>query len=116
MPKGEIEVPKDVREFMPEWAKGTVLGYRNGARRQYRYGTLHIREYDDKFLVHADRADPRSDPVGHLIKDAPEIPAGAACALAGLAATRKLSWPLRLAAFAASAYLGYVAVKKLKGE
>ncbi len=76
MSRDEIEVPREVREFMPEWIEETYLGEWHGARKQYRYGRLHIREYDDKFLVHIDKADPRSDPLGHLIYDAPEILAG----------------------------------------
>ena len=76
----EIAIPKEIREFMPDGAHETVLGQRNGARKQYRYGNLHIREYDDKFLVHTDKVDPRRDPVGHLIVDAPEVLAGLVCA------------------------------------
>lgn len=69
----EIEIPKEVRYFMPEEAAETILGQKNGAKKQYRYGNLHIREYDDKYLVHMDKADPRQDPIGHLVHDAPEI-------------------------------------------
>jgi hypothetical protein len=54
------------------------LGQKNGATKQYRYGNLHIREYDDKYLVHMDKVDPRQDPLGHLIHDAPEILIGIA--------------------------------------
>ena len=78
----EIVVPKDVREFMPAWAEPTALGDPRGAARQYRYGNLHIREYAGHYAVHADRADPRRDPVGHLIHDAPEVLAGLAAGLA----------------------------------
>ena len=59
MPGDEIEVPKELREFMLEEAEETFLGQKNGAKKQYRYGNLHIREYDDKFLVHTDKIDPR---------------------------------------------------------
>mgnify|MGYP006989142310 FL=1 len=69
----EIEVPKELREFMLEKAEETLLGKKNGAYKQYRYGNLHIREYDDKFLVHTDKIDPRTDPIGHLVHDAPEV-------------------------------------------
>ena len=80
----EIRVPREVREFMPGWTEETILGERHGARRQYRYGRLHIREYDDEFLVHTDREDPRQNPLGHIVRDAPEILAGlAGAALAG---------------------------------
>ena len=54
----EIKVPKEVRPFMLEEAEQTRLGQKNGAIRQYRYGNLHIREYEDKYLVHTDKVDP----------------------------------------------------------
>ena len=74
----EIEIPKEVRHFMLKDVNETVLGQKNGAKKQYRYGNLHIREYDDKYLVHMDKVDPRQDPIGHLIHDAPEILIGVA--------------------------------------
>ncbi len=83
MPGDEIEVPKELREFMLEGAEETFLGQKNGAQKQYRYGNLHIREYNEKFLVHTDRIDPRKDPIGHLVHDAPEILIGLACAIFG---------------------------------
>ena len=73
MPFDEIEIPKELREFMIDGAEETVFGQKNGALKQYRYGNLHIREYDDKFLVHTDKIDPRKDPIGHLVYDAPEV-------------------------------------------
>lgn len=73
MSEKEIEMPKEIRQFMLEGAEETALGFRNGATKQYRYKRLHIREYDDKFLVHVDKFDPRSDPINHLIYDAPEV-------------------------------------------
>lgn len=83
MPSREIRVPKELRQFMPDGAEETVLGAKNGAKRQYRYGNLHIREYEDSYLVHTDRVDPRKDPLGHLIHDAPEILIGLGCAVLG---------------------------------
>ena len=83
MPGDEIEVPKELREFMLEGAEETALGQKNGAKKQYRYGNLHIREYDDKFLVHTDKVDPRKDPIGHLFYDAPEVLIGLACTAIG---------------------------------
>ncbi len=77
----EIEVPKFVRPIMLDAAKETSLGQRKGARKQYRYGNLHIREYDDKYVVHMDKVDPRKDPLGHLLKDAPETLFGIASAI-----------------------------------
>jgi hypothetical protein len=74
----EIEIPKEIRHFMLDEAEETMLGQKNGAKKQYRYGNLHIREYDDRYLVHMDKVDPRQDPIGHLIHDAPEILIGIA--------------------------------------
>ncbi len=124
----EIEIPKEVRHFMPEAAEETVLGQKNGATKQYRYGNLHIREYDDKYLVHMDKVDPRQDPIGHLVRDAPEILIGVA---SGIIAGKKVASsiyklqkniPLSkstsiLAGLVASAIAGYASyslVKKLK--
>ncbi len=79
----EIEVPKQLRQFMLENAQETTLGQKNGAKKQFRYGNLHIREYDDKYLVHMDKVDPRKDPLGHLIFDAQEVLVGLAGAAVG---------------------------------
>jgi len=119
----EIEVPKELREFMLEEAEETILGQKNGAEKQYRYGNLHIREYDDKFLVHNDRIDPRKDPIGHLVYDAPEILIGLACAIFGSSQiakrimnkdSKKLSVTSGLISSIISGYLGYLTTKKIK--
>jgi hypothetical protein len=77
----EIEVPKSVRPIMLDAAEETMLGDPEGARRQYRYGNLHIREYDDKYVVHVDKFDPRKEPVKHLLFDTPEVLIGTAIGL-----------------------------------
>ena len=79
----EIEIPKELGPFMLEKAEETSLGQKNGAKKQYRYGNLHIREYDDKFLVHMDIVDPRENLLGHLVLDSPEILIGLASAAIG---------------------------------
>ena len=79
----EIEIPKQLRQFMLEGAEETKLGNKMGAKKQYRYGNLHIREYDDKYTVHMDKYDPRSDPIRHLVWDAPEVLIGLAGAIIG---------------------------------
>ena len=79
----EIEVPKQLRQFMLEGARETRLGDKKGAKKQYRYGNLHIREYDDKYTVHTDKYDPRSDPIRHLVWDAPEVLVGLVGAIIG---------------------------------
>ena len=121
---GEIRVPKEAREFVPAWAEPTMLGDPRGAARQYRHGNLHIREYADHYTVHTDRADPRRDPVGHLIHDAPEVLAGlAAGAAAGALAYlksrasgrgRRSSAAAGAAAALSAGGLAYEGAKRLK--
>jgi hypothetical protein len=77
--EGNIIVPKAVRPIVD--LKETAFGSKNGARKQYRYGNLHIREYDNHYTVHMDRVDPLKNPLGHLLVDAPEYLAGAAAAV-----------------------------------
>ena len=123
MPGDEIEVPKELREFMLEEAEETILGQKNGALKQYRYGNLHIREYDDKFLVHTDKIDPRVNPIGHLVYDAPEVLIGIACGIfTGLNTAKKISNKNSkkisianvLTSSLISGYLAYTATKKIK--
>ena len=123
MPGDEIEVPKELREFMLEQAEETILGQKNGSNKQYRYGNLHIREYDDKFLVHTDKIDPRKDPIGHLVYDAPEVLIGLACAIFGGSQiakkitnknSKKLTITSGLISSIISGYVGYLATKKIK--
>lgn len=124
MSREEIVVPKELREFMLDGAKETSLGQKNGANKQYRYGNLHIREYDDKFLVHTDKIDPRKDPLGHLLYDAPEVLVGLTCAVFGglpigkLLSNNKKSKKFTLSSGLLSSiilgYVGYAATKKIK--
>ena len=125
MPGDEIEVPKELREFMLEGAEETFLGQKNGAQKQYRYGNLHIREYDEKFLVHTDRIDPRKDPIGHLVHDAPEILIGLACAIFGGSEitkkflkkkSKKTIFVSSLFTSIISGYMGYTATKKIRNS
>jgi len=124
MPRDEIVVPKELREFMLEGAKETFLGQKNGAKKQYRYGNLHIREYDDKFLVHTDKIDPRKDPLGHLLFDSPEVVVGLAFALFGgwqigklllkNNKSKKSALSFGLLSSVITGYIGYSATKKIK--
>jgi hypothetical protein len=68
---GDIIVPKDVRPTIDY--DGTRLGNREGAKRQFRYNNLHIKEYCGHYAVHVDKVDPGKDPLGHLLIDAPEF-------------------------------------------
>ena len=72
--EGNIIVPKSVRPIIDY--KETPLGNKKGAKRQFRYGNLHIREYDDYYTIHRDKIDPRKDSLRHLLVDAPEYLAG----------------------------------------
>jgi len=123
MPRDEIEVPKELRKFMIEGAEETILGQKNGAKKQFRYGNLHIREYDDKFLVHTDKKDPRKDPLGHLVYDAPEILIGLACAIFGGSQVAKKisnnkskgsSLTYGLISSIIFGYVGYATTKRIK--
>jgi len=121
----EIEVPKHLRQFMLEGAQETKLGDKKGAKKQYRYGNLHIREYDDKYTVHMDKYAPRSDPIRHLVWDAPEVLIGLAGAIIGGSkvgsylynknkSTKQLSIFSGLIASLVTGYASYVVSKKLK--
>jgi len=70
----EISIAKDVLPSLEIYGiTETILGDRKGSTKQYRSSSgLHIREFHDKFVVHEDKADPRIDPIGHLMKDSPQ--------------------------------------------
>jgi len=124
MPRDEILVPKEIREFMLDGAEETFLGKKNGAKKQYRYGNLHIREFEDKFLVHTDKIDPRKDPLGHLVFDAPEVLVGLACAIFGGSQigksyfnknkSKKSFITSSLFSSLIAGYIGYTSTKKIK--
>ena len=124
----EIEIPIDLKRVVLMGAEETKLGDKKGALKQYRKGTIHIREYADKLTVHADKVDPRTDPLGHLIHDAQEVLIGlAGAAISGAAIGTyiykiKKNSPFRreqaiiggLATSLAAGYASYKVSKKLK--
>ena len=117
----EIEIPKELGSFILDKAEETHLGQKNGAKKQYRYGNLHIREYDDKFLVHTDKVDPRENAFGHLISDAPEVLVGLASAVIGggkvasyMKKNNKNSVVPGVIASLVFGYLGFSLTKKIK--
>ena len=124
----EIEIPIDLKRVVLMGAEETKLGDKKGALKQYRKGTIHIREYADKLTVHADKVDPRTDPLGHLIHDAQEVLIGlAGAAISGAAIGSyiykiKKNSPFRreqaiiggLATSLAAGYASYRITKKLK--
>jgi hypothetical protein len=67
-------LPKERYPMLPECFCETFLGEMfNGAGRQLRgpHGA-HVHEFDDRWIIHRDRVNASEDPLGHLIKDAPE--------------------------------------------
>ena len=117
----EIEIPKELGSFILDKAEETNLGQKNGATKQYRYGNLHIREYDDKFLVHTDKVDPRKNAIGHLVSDAPEVLIGLASAVIGggkvasyMKKNNKSSIVPGVIASLVFGYLGFSLTKKIK--
>lgn len=68
---GNILIPRSVRPIID--CEETILGSKEGAKKQYRSGNLHIREYNEFYSLHVDKVDPREDPLGHLVKDAPQV-------------------------------------------
>jgi hypothetical protein len=67
-------MPKEGFPALPECFKETVLGeYVDGAGRQFRgpHGA-HVHEFENKWVLHRDIVDADSDPLGHLVNDAPE--------------------------------------------
>ena len=117
----EIEIPKELGSFLLDKAQETNLGQKNGATKQYRYGNLHIREYDDKFLVHTDKIDPRKNALGHLFSDAPEVLVGLASAVIGggkvasyMKKNNKSSIIPGVIASLVFGYLGFSLTKKIK--
>ncbi|MDG7049936.1 MAG: hypothetical protein JRZ94_01890 [Nitrososphaerota archaeon] len=126
----EIEIPKELRPFMLEQARETKLGHKNGAIRQYRYGNLHIREYDNKYLVHMDKVNPHDDPLGHLVYDAQEVLVGVASGAVGGAKVasyiykkskktkkdKQIATAAGIISSVAIGYVGYKLAKKAKGQ
>jgi hypothetical protein len=79
-----FEISKTDLQVLPKCFEETPLGEPKGGLRQYRgpYGS-HVHEYENTWSIHRDKVDPRLNPVGHLITDAPHvILLGSLCALA----------------------------------
>ncbi len=72
----EIIIRKDAGEPILDKMQETWMGHLQGAMKQYRHGRMHIREYKDHYTMHEDTVDPRQDPVGHIVHDAPEFLGG----------------------------------------
>lgn len=70
----DFKVLKKIMRNLPKCFEETPLGEPKGEIRQYRgpYGS-HVHEYKEAWVIHRDKVDPRFDPVGHLVNDAPHI-------------------------------------------
>ena len=72
-------IPKEEATRLPPCFEETFLGeMEEGVKRQYRgpYGA-HVREFHDRWVLHRDHVNADQDPLGHLLKDAPEYLASA---------------------------------------
>jgi hypothetical protein len=78
----EIRISKEVLDDLPADFEETRVGDPRGSRRQYRSSKskIHAREYDDEYLIHVDRIDPRHQPLLHLAVDSPETIGAIFCA------------------------------------
>jgi hypothetical protein len=70
----EFKVFKNRMPTLPVCLEETPLGDLKGALRQFRgpFGS-HVHEYKGYWVFHRDKVDPRYDPVGHLVQDAPYV-------------------------------------------
>jgi len=70
----DLKISKTVVRLPTSCFEETLLGNPKGALRQFRGpGGAHVLEYEKYWVLHRDRIDPRHDPVGHLVTDAPEF-------------------------------------------
>ena len=70
----EYRVFKNRMPVLPVCFEETPLGDLKGALRQFRgpHG-VHVHEYKGYWVFHRNQIDPRYDPIGHLIQDAPHV-------------------------------------------
>jgi hypothetical protein len=71
----EVRISKRILSRLPSTfvTVPEYLGDQKDALRQYRGpNNLHVLEYPDDWSFHRDYSDPRTDPLGHLLSDAPE--------------------------------------------
>jgi hypothetical protein len=75
------EVPPEfTRSRLAARREGAVASYRDSRRRD----SVHIVEYPDRWELHVDRYNPRREPLGHVLVDAPEQTAAAVGEALGL--------------------------------
>ena len=70
----EIKLSKTNLQRLPKCFEETILGESKGALKQYRgpQGS-HVLEFEKEWVAHRDKIDPRFNPVGHLVNDAPYV-------------------------------------------
>ena len=70
----ELKILKTSVKKLPRCFEETLLGEPKGALRQFRgpQGS-HVLEYEKEWVLHRDKVDPRLDPIGHLVNDAPGV-------------------------------------------
>ncbi len=114
-------LPRESLPKLPECFRETILGEMvDGAGRQLRgpHGS-HVHEFPDRWVLHRDLVDAGKNPIGHLLRDAPEYPTSLLLgALAGLAIGRRSRNKAMLAAGLAStlALVSGKMVKLLNGD
>ncbi len=70
----EFKMSKTAMEKLPRCFQETPLGDQKGSLRQYRgIDGSHALEYKNEWVIHRDKVDPRLDPLGHLVNDAPYV-------------------------------------------
>jgi hypothetical protein len=75
------EVPESFsRSRLTARREDAVASYRDSRRRD----SVHVVEYPDRWELHIDRYNPRYEPVGHVLVDAPEQTAQAVLGSLGL--------------------------------
>src|SRR5512137_2798612 len=112
----KYRMPKDQFLMLPECFRETILGeYAEGAARQFRGPhEAHVYEFEDRWVLHRDIVDAKSDPLGHLVNDAPEYLASMLVGAAVALATRKKDKNKALVAAGLASAFALVSGKALK--
>jgi hypothetical protein len=75
------DVPDEfTRTRLASRPEGAIASYRDRRRRD----SVHIVEYPDRWEIHVDRFNPRYEPLGHVLVDAPEQTTRDVTSLCGL--------------------------------
>jgi hypothetical protein len=112
----KYSIPKESFPNLPECFKETILGeHVEGTIQQFRGPhQAHIHEFETKWLLHRDIVDPDSDPLGHILNDAPEYLVSALLGAAVGLATGKLDKKKALMAAGLTGAFSLISGKMLK--